>query len=172
MGCGKRNFGKNWIHIDEHTFNHIDHYNIKDFPYNNVDLIYASHLISYFDRDEVIELLDYWRSKLSDKGILRLAVPDFKKICQLYYQNDYGLDYFTGPLYGKMKCNDKDIFHKTCYDQTSLSNILKKIGFKNIRLWDHNEVDHGIYDDHSQAYLPHMDKKNGTLISLNLECDK
>jgi hypothetical protein len=28
------------------------------------------------------------------------------------------------------------------------------------------------FDDHSQAYLPHMDKENGTLISLNIEAVK
>jgi len=27
-------------------------------------------------------------------------------------------------------------------------------------------------DDHSQAYLPHMDKENGILISLNIEATK
>ena len=28
------------------------------------------------------------------------------------------------------------------------------------------------FDDHSQAYLPHMDKENGTSMSLNVECIK
>jgi len=37
---------------------------------------------------------------------------------------------------------------------------------------DWEKTEHAIYDDHSQAYLPHMDKKNGTLISLNMECIK
>jgi hypothetical protein len=27
-------------------------------------------------------------------------------------------------------------------------------------------------DDYSQSYLPHMDKENGTLMSLNLEAVK
>ena len=53
-----------------------------------------------------------------------------------------------------------------------LKRLLTDIGFKNFSRWDHNIVDHGKYDDHSQAYLPHMDKKKGTLISLNLECEK
>jgi hypothetical protein len=29
-----------------------------------------------------------------------------------------------------------------------------------------------MFDDHSQAYIPHMDKENGTLISLNIETIK
>lgn len=171
MGCGKRNFGKEWIHIDEADFDHIDHKNIFDFPYENVDLIYASHLISYFDQSEIHELLSYWYKKLKFKGVLRLAVPDFEKINKLYSKN-WDLKYFTGPLYGKMKCNEKYIYHKMCYDEISLKRLLSDIGFKNFSRWDHNIVDHGKYDDHSQAYLPHMDKKKGTLISLNLECEK
>jgi hypothetical protein len=71
-----------------------------------------------------------------------------------------------------MDCNNQIIFHKTCFDEENLSILLKKIGFKNIRRWDHKLVDHGIFDDHSQAYLPHMDKDKGTLISLNIECEK
>lgn len=171
MGCGKRNFGEEWLHIDEARFDHIDHNNIFEFPYDNVDMIYASHLINYFENKTLNILLTYWKSKLVRGGILRLAVPDFKKICELY-SNGWGLNYFIGPLYGKMDCNNQIIFHKTCFDEENLSILLKKIGFRNIRRWDHKLVDHGIFDDHSQAYLPHMDKDKGTLISLNIECEK
>ena len=38
-------------------------------------------------------------------------------------------------------------------------------------LWDFLK-DHPDYDDHSQAYFPHMDKENGIHVSLNLECVK
>ena len=169
MGCGKRNFGKEWIHIDLADFPHIDHQDIFDFPYDNVDLIYASHLIEYFDRQEVLNLLTKWKSKLMNGGILRLAVPDFESITNLYKKN-FSLDNFLGPLYGRMKLNDNFIYHKTVYDFISLKAILESIGFINIKKWDHNQVEHGVYDDHSQAYIPHMDKTNGTLISLNVEC--
>lgn len=63
MGSGKRNFGKDWKHIDKAKFDHIDHHDIFNFPYENVDLIYASHLIEYFDQYEVKTLLDYWYKK-------------------------------------------------------------------------------------------------------------
>lgn len=171
IGCGKRNFGKDWIHIDEADFSHIDEKNIFNISYNNVDLIYASHLISYFDYDQVNTLLSHWRDRLKYKGILRLAVPDFKKITYLYSKG-YSLNSFLGPLYGKMKLNDDIIYHKYCYDEKLLTELLIKNKFKKIRKWDHKTVDHGIFDDHSQAYLPHMDKENGTLISLNMECEK
>ena len=86
MGCGWRNFGKDWIHIDGGDYNHLDYYDITklNFEDNCIDLIYGSHVIEYFDRDEVIELLKEWKRVLVDKGTLRIAVPDFFQISKLY----------------------------------------------------------------------------------------
>ena len=172
MGCGKRNFGKDWIHIDKANYKHINERDIFDFSYENVDLIYASHLISYFDNEVVQDLLKYWRSKLKIGGILRLAVPDFREMAKLYLNQDYKLENFIGPLYGKMSMNEDTIYHKLCYDEETLTALLHKLNFREIRRWDHNLVEHGAFDDHSQAYIPNMEKDNGTLISLNLECKK
>ena len=171
MGSGKRNFGKDWKHIDKANFDHIDHHDIFNFPYENVDLIYASHLIEYFDQYEVKILLDYWYKKLKIGGILRLAGPCFETISKLYLSG-VNLDFFIGPLYGRMKIDDKTIYHKTCYDYKTLSHILISSKYLDISRWDHNKVDHGRFDDCSQAYFPHMDKANGKLISLNVQCYK
>ena len=65
-----------------------------------------------------------------------------------------------------------DVYHKTIYDFLSLKKVLEEAEFKNIRKWDWRNVDHGHIDDYSQAYIPHMDKDNGVLISLNVECEK
>ena len=46
------------------------------------------------------------------------------------------------------------------------------IEFNNVRKWDFTKTEHSQHDDHSQAFLPHMDKENGTLISLNIEAIK
>ena len=43
---------------------------------------------------------------------------------------------------------------------------------RNIDKYDWSKTEHSKFDDHSQAFLPHMDKQNGTLISLNVECVK
>jgi hypothetical protein len=71
-----------------------------------------------------------------------------------------------------MKMGDKLIFHKTTYDFKDLELVLKDAGFKNIKLFDWKSTEHAQFDDHSQAYYPHMDKENGTLVSLNIECVK
>lgn len=53
-----------------------------------------------------------------------------------------------------------------------LERVLKDAGFKNIGLYDWKSTEHADVDDHSQAYYPHMDKDNGILVSLNMQCNK
>ncbi len=174
VGCGKRNFGKDWVHIDGGDFQHVQNYPLDNLPYanNTVDLIYASHVLEYFDRKEAFKVLSHWYSILKPKGVLRLAVPDFNTIVYLYIGGKYDLDNFVGPLYGKIKMGNLNIYHKTVYDFKSLNKLVLDIGFKNMKLYDWRKTEHAEFDDHSQAYLPHMDKNRGTLISLNVEAIK
>ena len=64
------------------------------------------------------------------------------------------------------------IYHRTTYDFDSLEKLLLELGMKDVEKWDWKETEHSEFDDHSQAYIPHMDKENGVLISLNVECTK
>ena len=174
LGCGWRDFGKDWIHIDGGDYSHLDSKDIFNLPYedNSIDLIYASHVIEYFDREEIIPILNKWKSKLKPNGILRLAVPNFKEIARLYNEENYSLQKFVGLLYGKMKMGNQTIYHKTTYDFDSLKSILDKCGFSNVSYYNWEDTEHSKFDDHSQAYLPHMDKQNGVLMSLNIEAKK
>ena len=174
MGCGWRNFGKDWDHIDGGDYSHLDSKDIFNLPYEDgsVDLIYASHVIEYFDRDEVKDVLDEWIRVLKPGGKLRLAVPNFSEMAILYSKDIIKLNDILGPLYGKMPMGKETIYHKTTYDFNSLENLLIDLGLKEIKKYDWKDTEHSKFDDHSQAYIPHMDKDNGTLISLNVECKK
>lgn len=174
LGCGKRDFGKDWIHIDGGDFPHVIWHDIVNLPYEreSVDLIYASHVFEYFDQAEARDVLAHWSKVLKKGGILRLAVPDFEAIAKLYAQGKYSLDDFIGPLYGRMSMGSSMIFHKICYDFSKLKSTLEESGFKNIRRYDWQQTEHAQFDDHSQAYLPHLNKETGVLISLNVEAEK
>ena len=167
LGCGKRDFGPEWIHIDGSKFSHVSHHNVKKLPFlsGTVDVIYASHLIAYFDRFEIMDVLHEWKRVMKPGGILRLATPDFWKMVKLYQDQKIKLDDIHGPLYGRMEMGYKFIYHKTVYDYPSLSRYLMLAGFKNIRRYDHRQTEHALFDDHSAAYL------RDELISLNVEAD-
>lgn len=174
MGCGWRNFGKDWIHIDGGNYSHLDFHDVEslEFENNSVDLIYASHVLEYFDNEKAKLILKEWNRVLKRNGTIRIAVPDFYSMANLYLNHNVDLLNFLGPLYGKMKMLDQIIYHKTVYDFVTLKSILLETGFHNIKKYNWRETDHCHLDDHSQAYIPHMDKENGVLISLNVEGKK
>lgn len=177
LGCGKRHIlGDDWIHVDLANFPHIDYqHDIRTLPMfadNSIDLVYACHVLEYFDRQEAIEALREWRRVLRPDGVLRLSVPDFTALCGLYAATG-DLSKVIGPLYGRMEiADDVLIYHRTVYDRETLSDLLWKVGFVLIRPWNWRETEHAEVDDFSQAYYPHMDKEHGLMISLNLEAVK
>jgi hypothetical protein len=102
-------------------------------------------------------------------GVLRLAVPDFGASASLYVSGKLqrGLLDVTGLICGGQR--DQYDYHKMIFDEEDLANRLLKVGFAHVRHWDWKTTEHAGVDDYSQAYLPHLDKDNGTLVSLNLE---
>ena len=174
LGCGWRDFGGDWVHIDGGDYEHLDAHDITKLNQANesVDLIYASHVLEYFDREEAEKVLKEWVRVLKTGGVLRVAVPDFESMTKLYVDSSLPLRSFLGPLYGKMDMDHDTIYHKTVYDFSNLKQILESGGLVDVYRYDWRETEHGHHDDHSQAYIPHMDKDNGTLISLNVECRK
>ena len=177
LGCGKR-YLEGYIHVDIAEFEHIDYQlpidDLSNFKDNTVEEIYASHVLEYFDRNDVIHVLTEWKRVLKPSGILRLAVPNFPKLVEVY-QSSKDLSSILGPLYGKWDIGNQEfIYHKTVYDENSLKNVLEEVGFKNIKIWDWQEFfkEQKDFDDHSQAYYPHMQKESGIHVSLNLQCEK
>lgn len=176
LGCWHRDF-PGFINIDLCDMPHIDYKsNINKLPFINdadIDLIYCSHAFEYFDLIEAREVLKEWFRVLKTNGTLRIAVPNFEALIKVY-QKTSDINKILGPLYGRMEINNGEstLYHKTCYDFNSLKILLESEGFKDVKLYDWKETEHSSYDDHSQAYFPHMDKESGLLVSLNVECQK
>ena len=68
-----------------------------------------------------------------------------------------------GLLYGGQDYDEN--YHYITFDYLTLSNDLKAIGYSHITEWASENYSG---DDFSKAYLPHMDKENGILMSLNV----
>jgi len=178
LGCGRRVI-PGFVNVDIADYDHIDHrHDIRTLPFfddDRIDLIYAAHVLEYFDRVEVVTVLAEWRRVLKVGGTLRLAVPDFAAMVEVFRETS-DLNLVLGPMYGRMQTGSADdplvIYHKTVYDFATLSETLSAAGFENIRRYDWRDTVHKDHDDHSQAYIPHMDKDHGRLISLNVEAQK
>ena len=172
LGCGKR-FIPGFVHIDAVDYPHIDHVSTIDhlsfIADESIELIYSCHVLEHFKRREVMNVLKEWWRVLKPGGTLRISVPDFEKLCEVYKKTkDIGL--VMGPLFGRQDYLYN--IHYNVFDFFSLETALKSSGFSNIRLYDWRKTEHAEIDDFSQAYIPHMDKETGVLISLNVECDK
>jgi ubiquinone/menaquinone biosynthesis C-methylase UbiE len=139
---------------------------------NTVSLIYASHVLEHFGRYAYKDVLKEWFRVLQSGGILRLSVPDFAVCAAIYYEKglEDGLSGLVGLIIGGQR-NEHD-FHKMIFDEEYLSSDLLAIGFSEVRRWDWRSTEHTGVDDYSQAYLPHLHKENGRLMSLNIEAVK
>jgi predicted SAM-dependent methyltransferase len=172
LGCGKR-FISGFVHIDAVDYPHVDHVatidNLSFIQTDSVDLIYNCHVLEHFKRRDVNRVLREWQRVLKPGGTLRVSVPDFAKICEIYLRQNQ-LDLVIGALFGRQDYLYN--IHYNVFDFTSLSHSLEQVGFVEVRRYDWRRTEHADMDDFSQAYIPHMDKEHGTLISLNVECDK
>ena len=177
LGCGER-YLPGYIHIDINKFDHVDFISSVDdlnmYENETVDEIYASHLLEYFDKYESQDVLAEWKRVLKKNGKLRLAVPNFSKLVDVYKSTNE-ISNVIGPIIGRWEINQSEkIYHKQIFDFESLKFQLEEAGFKEIKYWDWKEfiLNYPNYDDHSQAYFPHMDKEKGVHVSLNLICIK
>jgi len=181
LGCGKK-YLPEYIHIDKDTEEHIDYsVNINDlsmFSDSSVDEIYTCGTFEYFDREEAPSVLEEWFRVLKPNSIFRVSVPNLESIAKVYIQGNQDADNkgILGPLFGRWPIVDSSnkevvLYHKTVYDFKSLSRVLKKAGFYDIKKYDCWEFLPDNFDDYSKAYMPHMDK-SGIQMCLNLECKR
>ena len=178
VGCGNRKI-HGFINVDIREDVNPDAVcdisKISD-TFKDVDLIYACHVLEHFPEKSFAfckatwhDVLVDWHKSLKKGGTIRLSVPDMESVCQRYVKTG-NLDEVKALFFGGQKY-DYD-YHFFGWDFLTLKTALEKIGFSNIRTYDWKTVEHHYIDDYSQAYLPHMDKMNGQLMSLNVEATK
>jgi len=174
LGCGAR-YIPGFLHVDIRPGPHVDMVcRVENLPMadGSVSLIYASHLLEHFGRNEYRAVLMEWKRVLEPGGVLRLAVPDFAACAALYYEHglEDGLTGLIGLIAGGQRTPYD--YHKMIFDEDFLRRDLLALGFREVRRWNWRTTEHSCIDDYSQAYLPHMEKENGRLMSLNLEAVK
>jgi predicted SAM-dependent methyltransferase len=172
LGCGNKHID-GYVNIDIRYLPGVDEVNnvgrLRNYKSNSISVIYASHVLEHFSRWDYMEVLKRWFELLEPNGILRLGVPDFESIVN-YYNKTKDLRSISGMLYGGQDYDENN--HYWVWDFNTISKELKSIGFSDVKRYDWKETEHNYIDDYTQSYLPHMDKENGSLLSLNIEAIK
>ena len=172
LGCGTKRI-EGYINIDSRSTPAVDMVadirNLEGFQEGTIDVIYVCHVLEHFSRWAHAKVLERWFRLLKPSGTLRIAVPDFEKVVAHYLK--FGeVRKLSGILYGRQDYPENN--HCWCWDFRELTKDLQEAGFADIERYDWRKTDHSHIDDYSQAYLPHMDKENGMLMSLNVEGSK
>ena len=172
LGCGKI-FIPGYYHIDVIEFPHVNLvHNIDKLPMvadNTCDVVYSCHVLEHFHKKMIQDVLIEWLRILKPGGVLRISVPDMAALARIYIQTG-NLELVLGPIFGRGDYLYN--IHYTGFDFEVLKRFLSTAGAINIERYDWRTTEHSNIDDYSQAYYPHMDKKHGELISLNVEALK
>lgn len=173
LGCGTVRLA-GWLNVDLNNSSSVDlNENILDIQFGSgtVQEIYACHVIEHLEPAQCSALLASCYRWLAVGGKLWLAVPDFNAIVS-HYLEIKDISVLRGLLLGGGK--DAYDIHRNVFDFCSLQNVLRDVGYVNISRYDWREHYVGIndIDDFSQAYLPHMNKATGRLMSLNISAEK
>lgn len=144
-----------------------------------LDKIYHSHFLEHLSRTQAITFLKDCFHSLSDGGVMRFALPDFRLWCTNYI--NHSEEFFGWYRDSFLPCDEyhyhthSQIFtgmlfnhgHQMAYDYDSLSFILSKIGFRNIGIGSWGVSSY--FDGLGTLESPDSERRHESLI---LECFK
>jgi len=171
LGCGDI-ASPEFINVDAHPAPHV-HYacdviDLSIFPDNYADLVYACHLLEHIPRNKLRRTLWEWRRVLKSDGILRLSVPSFDALVDIYGGCGQDIDSIAALLMGGQDYPEN--IHYSIFNLKYLSALLKELGFKNVREWDPERVDYHNFEDWASRTIERAGKKYR--VSLNVEAIK
>lgn len=171
IGCGELNDSR-YINIDARSMPHV-HYvtqslELNQFSPGSVDLIYACHVLEHLSHRNIFSILSNWFSCLKPGGILRLAVPNFDAIIEIYQDQGKNIDTIKLPLLGGQEYDFN--YHKSVFNHRYLYDLLKNCGFIIIKEWDPKSAPYYSFDDWAgRAFIAGGKEYQ---LSLNLEAVK
>ena len=149
LGSFKDCFYYNWMNIDildlsefckQQSYRFLQHDLTKGIPYkdNTIDIIFTSHFLEHIDRNQSKQFLKECYRVMKPGGVIRISVPNALQLTSEYIASD--IKKYKHINVGVENAeDDAEAYyelllagHKTIYDESSLSDILKKIGFKKV----------------------------------------
>lgn len=101
-----------------------------DYPDNSVDEIRASHVLEHFSFMDSIKAMEDWVRALKPGGVIRVSVPDARKIMKMADEDDDWIFYMMGGQ------TDADNFHRSAFDEKRLRQTMEHAGLSEVECWD------------------------------------
>jgi predicted SAM-dependent methyltransferase len=172
VGCGKTN-SPEFINVDARPLAHVhivtdNIISLPDFKTETVDLVYMCHILEHIKRNELKKVLSEMKRVLKKGGILRLSVPDFDKITEVYNASGRDINAISRQLMGGQ--DHEYNIHYSVFNYRRLSELLEEVGFQKVVSWDPDNCRYHNFKDRASRKM----KANGKefMISLNLEAIK
>lgn len=172
IGCGKIN-SPDFINIDALPYAHVhivtdDISRLAGFADETADLVYMCHVLEHIRAAQVEAVLREMRRVLKVGGVLRLSVPDFDRLLEVY--GAAGDD--VGVIHKMLMGGQESPYnvHYCAFTYRSLSELLRKVGFAAVRPWDPGNCRHHDFEDKACKVMTVGDRP--FVISLNLEAVK
>jgi predicted SAM-dependent methyltransferase len=90
LGCGQK-YHRDWINIDFVSSSEyvLEHNLLNGIPLNDneVDVVYHSHVLEHFSKNDGFRFIEECFRVLNKNGIIRIAVPDLETIVKEYLTN-------------------------------------------------------------------------------------
>ena len=169
IGCGKKN-SPEFINVDARPFAHVhivtdDVTCLPDFSDGTVDLVYMCHILEHIKRNDLKDVLSEMKRVLKDGGVLRLSVPDFDRLIDVYNDSGKDINAISHQLMGGQ--DDEYNIHYSVFNYQRLSELLKEVGFQNVVSWDPDNCQYHNFKDRASRKMNVNGKEH--MISLNLE---
>jgi len=138
----------------------------KGIPHGDgtVDVVYSSHMLEHIARDQAEFVLRECHRVLKPGGTLRVVVPDLQLLARRYMEGDRAFfgdpdgplgDAFVGSLYlrsvpkgrllerlARRLLRTDEGGHQWMYDGESMSSLITRAGFRDVRIRPFGEGDH------------------------------
>ena len=162
-----------FINVDAQPFPHVhivtdDITSLGDFDTGTVDLVYMCHILEHIKRNGLKNVLSEMKRILKNGGVLRLSVPDFDHLIDVYNASGKDINAISHQLMGGQ--DHQFNIHYSVFNRQRLSQLLKEVGFREVVPWDPENCQYHDFKDRASRKL-----KVGECaypISLNLEAVK
>jgi predicted SAM-dependent methyltransferase len=172
IGCGPKK-SPEYINVDAQPYPHVhivtdDMTNLSDFDSGTVDMVYMCHILEHIKQADLADVLSEMRRVLKNGGVLRLSVPDFDLLVDVYNASGKDISAICRQLMGGQ--DHEYNIHYSVFNSESLAAALKASGFGEVRTWDPDNCQYHDFKDRASRKL----KAGGGEypISLNLEAVK